>query len=187
MTLYRFKIIKKDEIQKIKEYLKNKKDNIPGAICFSKAFLSFTKDRNIANDFYEMNKKKINDMNIPVFFILDKNEKMNNNLATHIDIIDISSHPDEKEILFLPFSSFEIKDIRETDFNLNKCYEIKLSYLGTYENKLKNIQKEEIIPDSLFKDCLIKSDLFEEKTIKNITNKKIINEFEQYTKKKRIQ
>ena len=80
-TLYRFQIIKKDEIQKIKEYLKNKKDNIPGAICFSKAFLSFTKDRNVANDFYEMNKKKINDMNIPVFFILDKNEKMNNNFS----------------------------------------------------------------------------------------------------------
>ena len=66
-TLYRFQMLKKNEIQKIKEYLSNKKNGIPGAICFSKAFLSFTKDVNIANDFFERGKGNINDMNIAPF------------------------------------------------------------------------------------------------------------------------
>ena len=49
--LYRGSFISEGEINIIKDYLKNKKTNLPGAIVFSKSFLSFTKDINIANSF----------------------------------------------------------------------------------------------------------------------------------------
>ena len=67
-------------------------------------------------------------MSIATFFILDKSPNINENLSTHIDIIDISAYNNEKEILFLPFSSFEIVDINQIIFKNINCYKIKLKY-----------------------------------------------------------
>ena len=36
----------------------------------------------------------------------------------------------EKEVLFFPFSSFEIKNIKDSLFEGEKIYEIRLLYLG---------------------------------------------------------
>jgi len=56
----------------------------------------------------------------------------------------------------LPFSSFEIKEIKEIKIGEEKGYEIKLLYLGKYLKEIeKNIIKEENkTPESEFKKQL---------------------------------
>ena len=149
--LYRGSILLNKEIEKIKNYLKNKIKDLPSSIIFSKSFLSFNKDRNIAKYFLNMNKNDNKEFS-KVLFILEKDDYMNYSLSTHADIEDLSFFK-EKEVLFFPFSSFEIKDINQIYDNNEVIYEIKLLYLGKYIKELKkdkNIKKN-IIPDSEFK------------------------------------
>ena len=49
--LYRGSKISNEEIKKIKNYLKNKIDNLPASIVYSKSFLSFSKDEEIADKY----------------------------------------------------------------------------------------------------------------------------------------
>ena len=145
--LYRGSKISNNEINLIKKYLKEKIKDLPGAIVFSKSFLSFTKDKNIANGF--LNLKNNNNNLSKVLYIIEKDDKIDYSLSTHSDIEDISFYGYEKEVLFFPFSSFEIKDIKESIYNNEKIYEIKLLYLGKY---LKEVEDLDInIPDSKFK------------------------------------
>ena len=77
-----------------------------------------------------------------VLFIIEKDEIMNYSLSTHSDIENISKYPSEKEVLFFPYSSFEIKEIKQNKKSKNdndeNYYEIKLLYLGKY---IKEIEK----------------------------------------------
>ena len=107
--LYRGAKLKKKEIEKIKEYLNEKKEGLPGAIVFSKTFLSFSKSLDIAKGFL-IEQKNDNELN-KALFILEKDNNIDYNLSTHADIEKLSFYPGEKEVLFLPFSSFEIKEI----------------------------------------------------------------------------
>ena len=118
-----------DEINKLINYSKNK---IP--VILSKPFLSFHKDKNIAEKFIQFH---INESTkeTKVLFILEKNDNLEYNLMTHCDSEKISMYPGEKEVLFFPFSFFEIKCIKEKSYNYEKIYEINLLYLGNY---LKN-------------------------------------------------
>ena len=113
--LYRGSKIFNDEIIKIKEYLKKKLDGLPGAIVFSKSFLSFTKDLNIAEHY--LNSKNDNKNLSKVLYIIEKDDKIDYSLSTHSDIENISIYPNEKEVLFFPFSSFEIKSIEDKIYN----------------------------------------------------------------------
>ena len=178
--LYRCSTIHKDEINKIKTYMTKKIEGLPSAIVFCKSFLSFSKDRVQAEKFYEDGKLK-NDLS-KVLFILEKDNNVGYNLSTHGDIEKISFYPKEKEVLFFPFSSFEIKAIKE---NKNE-YEIKLLYLGKYLRVIENdeilINNENIIPDSDFKKELIKVGIIKEEKIKNANPKKIIKEYKKYEK-----
>ena len=63
---------------------------------------------------------------------------MDYNISTHCNLEDISFYKDEKEVLFFPFSSFEIKEINENITDNRKIYEIKLLYLGKYLTEIKN-------------------------------------------------
>ena len=145
--LYRGSKISNNEINLIKKYLKEKLKDLPGAIVFSKSFLSFTKDKNIANGF--LNLKNDNNNLSKVLYIIEKDDKIDYSLSTHSDIEDISFYGYEKEVLFFPFSSFEIKDIKESIYNNEKIYEIKLLYLGKYLKEVENLDTN--IPDSKFK------------------------------------
>ena len=113
---------------------------MPGAIVFSKSFLSFSKDIEEAKRFIFRNQKLREDENNNlsiVLFIIEKDNNLDYSLSTHADIEKISVLPNEKEVLFFPFSSFEIKEIKEKSLNYDKYYEIKLLYLGKYLKKLK--------------------------------------------------
>ena len=186
--LYRGAKISKDEINKIQNYKKKKIKGLPYAIVFSRSFLSFTKEKKIADYFlgfgnYSKNLFKVlyiiekNKNLFKVLYIIEKNDNLEYNLATHGDIEKIAFISKEKEVLFFPFSSFEVKDIKEINIGKEKGYEIDLLYLGKYLKEIendKNITLNEIkIPDSEFKKQLTKSSLIKKEKIEKINTKNI--------------
>ena len=67
---------------------------------------------------------------------------------------DYSFH-DEKEILFFPFSSFEIINVEEKNHNNLKYYQINLNYLGKYVEKVEPLKNRKIPKNKFAKDFLI--------------------------------
>ena len=177
--LYRGAKMSNDEIKKIINYIKHKKFTV-----FSKPFLSFYKDKNIAEQFI----RKIDKNLSSVLFILEKYDDIQYNLSTHCDMESVSTYPGEKEVLFFPFSSFEIRDIKQIHHNNEKVYEIKLLYLGTllkdFENEKKTNFSNNILPDSEFKKQLIEFGLIgkEKKEQNNSLPTSIENEYQKYIK-----
>jgi len=177
--LYRGSKISNNEIKKINRFLKNKKNGLPGGIVFSRSYLSFSKIRKVAEDF--LNRKNENgnenEKNISkVIYIIEKDDKIDYSLSTHCDIEKISMYPEEKEVLFFPFSSFEIQDINEIMNDKEKIYEIKLLYLGKYLKEIENL--DENIPDSDFKKEMIESGLIPERKMEK--TKEVINQYNEF-------
>ena len=133
--------------------------------------MSFSKDKNIAEQFLQGENENKNISK--VLFILEKDDNIGYNLSTHGDIEKISFYPNEREVLFFPFSSFEIKNIKELNINNEKIYEIKLLYLGKYLKDIENdnniIKKDILIPNSEFKKQIEEFGLIKED--KNRTTK----------------
>ena len=177
--LYRGAKISKEEISKIKNYEKRKIDNLPYAIVFSKSFLSFTKDKKVAKEF--LMRGYCDENLFRVLYILEKDDKLEYNLATHSDIEELALIKDEREILFFPFSSFEVKKIKEINIDKEKGYEIHLLYLGKYLKEIendKNITINEIkLPDSEFKKQLTEFGLIKKEKIEIINIKNIYGEY----------
>ena len=179
-VLYRGSKISNDEIISIYE---NKKKGL--TIVFSKSFLSFSKQKEKAELF--LNKGIIGNNLSRVLFILEKDNKIGYNLATHGDLKDVSIYPKEQEVLFFPFSSFEIKDIKEIKIDNEKRYEIRLLYLGKY---LKNIENDKaliekvnnILPYSEFKKQLTEAGLIKKEKIEKINTKEIYKSYKTYEK-----
>ena len=184
--LYRGTLLSNQEIGNIKQYLNKKIEGLPGAIIFSKAFLSFSKSKDIALYFLNMDENKNKELS-KVLFTLEKDENIDYSLSTHSDIEKLS-YFEEKEVLFFPFSSFEIKDIQEINDKNEKIYEIKLLYLGKYIKEFKKdktfIEKSHIIPNTEFKKEIIKAGLIkpENFNIKNNT-KDLIKKYDEYKEK----
>ena len=181
-VLYRGAKISNDEINEIKNYLNNKIPNLPASIVFSKSFLSFSKEKSIALKYLKYKNK--NDNLSKVLYVLDKDDNIDYSLATHSDIEKISYYPKEREVLFYPFSSFEIKDINEINLNGENIYEIKLLYLGKYLKEIENnqniLENQNNIPESKFKKQLIDFGLVENKKIKDNNIKNLFNEYKNY-------
>ena len=180
--LYRGSKISNEEVKIIKFYLSKKIKNLPGAIVFSKSFLSFSKEKEVAEGYlsYENENKNLS----KVLYILEKDDNIGYNLSTHGDIEKISYFPNEREVLFFPFSSFEIKEIKEIYIGEEKGYKIKLLYLGKYLEEIEDdnniINKENKIPESEFKKQLIEFGLIKQEKIKNMNTKLLYNEFKKY-------
>ena len=117
-----------------------------------------------------------------VLYILEKYDKMEYNISTHSDIEEISFFKEEQEVLFFPFSAFEIKEIKEKLKNNKKIFEIKLLYLGKYLNELKNnknlVEIANEIPDNKFKKEILDSGLIQKENIKN--TKQLFDQFKIY-------
>ena len=92
--LYRGSKISNNEIDKIKNYLSNKVKGLPGAIVFSKSFLSFTKKKSIAENFLSNKIKNLSE----VLFILEKDDNLDYDLSTHGDIEKISMFTSERSL-----------------------------------------------------------------------------------------
>ena len=180
--LYRGSIISNEEVVNIESSLNKKNKDLPPVIAFSKLFLSFSKLKDKAEEFFKNAKKSQNSSK--VLYVLEKDDNIGYNLSTHGDIEKISYFPDEREVLFFPFSSFEIKDIKEINIGGDKGYEIILLYLGKYLEKIekdnKIINKENKIPDNEFKKQLIDFGLIKPEKIKTINIKDLYKQYKKY-------
>ena len=190
-TLYRGSKLKKDEIDQIYNiFREEKKQDLPHGIVFSKCFLSFTKEKDNALEFLEHEKKNQYDIDNKsdynlVFFELETDSNFKKELSTHADIENFSDY-DEKEVLFFPFSCFEIKSINKNNSNFFD-YKIILNYLGKYENKIEEIKKngkinENILPITKFQSKFLQSFIVPSKEIKNINPIKLLNKVDEYKK-----
>ena len=146
--LYRGSKISLLEINKIKNYIKKKIKDLPSSIVFSRSFLSFSKDRSEAESFLfgSNNNKTLT----KILYILENDNNLGYNLATHGDIEKISFYQNEKEVLFFPFSSFEIKSLNQIYLGSEKIYEMRLLYLGKYLSNIENdyniVSNEYLLP-----------------------------------------
>ena len=129
--LYGCGVLSVKEIDKIKKYLEEKPRKDQQKIIILKSFFSFTKEREIAEKFFDNKIKERSDLK-NVFYVLEIDDNENYDLLTYADIDNISYFANEKEVLFFPFSSFEIIEIRQTIINKEDNYEIKLLYLGRH-------------------------------------------------------
>jgi hypothetical protein len=122
----------------------------PGKRIINTTFMSTSKDYKVAKEFL-MNKNFKN-----AFLIIDAKNK-------NIDIEDLSFYGNEKEVLFMPFSQFEIMELKKTNTFDKLVYEIKLKELDlenqcNYDNmkNLNTIEGEgyDILFDKVMKDNL---------------------------------
>ena len=184
--LYRGAKIDNSELKILKEYLHKKIPNLPGAIGFCKSFLSFSKDKKCAEIFLRYENKDKNKLS-KVLYILENDDSLDYNLSTHGDMEKISVLEKEKEVLFFPFSSFEIKNIKDSLFEGEKIYEIRLLYLGQYLKKIESsqdlINKTTNLPESKFKQQIIQFGLIKPEKLKDINMKSIYNSYKKYEKK----
>ena len=126
-NLYSAQYISEQQVKDLKNYKNNKIEDLPMSIIFSKSFLSFSKEQEVAEEFLYNPARKKNAM-----LIIKKRDK-EYNLHTHADIESLSCF-NEKEVLFFPFSAFGIENFW-LNTSTNK-YELELTYLGKYIKKV---------------------------------------------------
>ena len=133
-TLYRGGTLSEEEFTDLKEKFKNIGENTKISL-FSKKFLSFSKKEEVANVFL---KSAIDGKYKGVYikFIIEENN--NYNYCTNIELnkYKVSKFNSEEEVLFLPFSCFEVTEIKKEKYFENEIYIIKLKYLNEYEKKI---------------------------------------------------
>ena len=179
VKLYRGGILPYKEIEKIINYKKKGAiEGLPGAIVFSKTFLSFSKDKEVAEYFIDYYSKNSSKKFGKVLFTLEREINIDYNLSTHVDVGKLSLLPNEREVLFFPFSSFEIKEIKlEKDI-----YQITLLYLAKYVDKYKKdfINLPQKIPDSIYKKELIESNLIKLQDIESTNSLQLYKKSDNY-------
>ena len=118
------------ELLKYKEkYIKDSKEllkDIPLPVIFSKSFLSFYKDINKAQIYIRYGRNTL------LFLNMTTNNEFD--LKTHADIEEFSFYPNEKQVLFFPFSAFGFKDIKYNP--IESIYNIELIYYGKLNKNL---------------------------------------------------
>jgi hypothetical protein len=164
--LYRGTNISDEEVENILNFYKNKKnndENQPKYLIYSRAFISFSKNREVSMNFIkDIPKTK------KILFQLKNNFNIKN--LSNASLSKISVYPSENEILFFPFSSFIIENIIKKE----DIYHISLEYLGIYEEKIKSKIKavdkkvmNNIIENSNFSKDAIKINILPKKVEKN--------------------
>ena len=164
--LYSGGLIFNSELQKLKDSLNENNNNnnqMPKLIHYFKAFKSFSKNKDRAEKFMKLSKKNKNENATLVMFIINENN-IEEEFVSNAYIKEYSKFEKEEEVLFFPFSSFEIEKIEEQDDHVI----IYLNYLGKYRAFIKekkvNIFKD--IPINQFGKDLTDMGLIKYKFIK---------------------
>ena len=133
-TLYKGIIVPKNKWETFFNNFKPKvrDDDTPKAVLYNTSFFSFYKNKNTVEDSRENRKGDIQRFDIFIWLILEgtNNQRLIRN-QIRIDK-EISYHKSDDEVLFFPFSCFEIKNfVKKGD----KDYVITLNYLHNYSDK----------------------------------------------------
>ena len=188
-NLYRGCVIGKNEFLNLQNNLEqknleeNQNSEIKVPLYFCRNFLSFSKSEETAFGF--MLGSNVNEYVIPVIFEIEKLKKNKNFFISNIDVEYISDL-DEKEVLFLPLSCFEIKEIKEEIKNGKEYKRIKLKYLYKYRKLINNFiektNKKEGLQDFLNKTIQSDYGLEIVETLGPQLKESLIKYFEQNTK-----
>ena len=187
-SLYRGAALSKKELDTINNLLNDKNKNnkndgkINACLYFSKTFLSFSKNIDVAIGFLG----KENNESFPVLFEIkglnEKDMKNNDFFISNINLKNISQY-NEEEVLFLPFSCFEIISIEDKIYKNTIYKKITLNYLYKYKYSLykfyEEIKKKEKF--DIFLKQIIKTDFNNE--INDLINFGEGNEFIHFYKK----
>ena len=136
--LFRGGKLSKTELDKLLYNFNTNKNNNKKVFYYSKNFLSFSKDKNVAFKFIKEYGKTPGNNTVNILFILDecKDEDF---FVTNIDIESLSDLKHEKEVLNLPLTCFEIIKIGDEETYQNIIYrKIYLNYLDKYKKKINS-------------------------------------------------
>ena len=155
--LYNGSIISYSELNRLEECLNEPKESLfPKLILYFRSFKSFSLSKDKAIDFMNkspplINHKKVlfiiktfNLINISTNVFnqeLEYGSNLINEFLSNAYIKEFSDFPDEEEVLFFPFSSFEVTKI---DREFSDHVEITLEYLGKYRKNI-NINPQNIL------------------------------------------
>ena len=178
VPLYRSQRISIDEYKKIVN---------SNSLVLTRNFLSFSKDKHVAEKFLAHSNNQSNIKS--VFFIVNPLDGSKDTRVTNIDAKEFNHFSSEDEVIFLPFSGFEIYHCEETE-NYAIIY---LNYLNKYEKKIKDYidarskDKVENFLKSLIKES--KSSIYKNiitpesiQLIKDYGNKKTVLWIDQYSR-----
>ena len=149
--------ISKLELEGMRNVLNSQKK----VFYYSKSFISFSKKEEVAKSFIDWEKEDCT----PLFFILD-NKNIVIDGESNAYLKEFSLLPNEEEVLFFPFSFFEIEKIEDKkNENLRHYVSITLKYLSQDIPNIKyNIFKD--IPITQFGRDIIEMGLIKYKFIK---------------------
>ena len=124
--VYRAAFFKQELINEIK----------PGKKMFNASFWSSSKKLSVAKQFLFRYQKNI---------LIHSKIKKGNNIDIHLE--KLSQYPNEEEILFLPFCTFEIKSISKVKENNKEYYDLELIYCDDENsyNVIENIKEHDFI------------------------------------------
>ena len=166
--LYRGAIFAQKEIDNLELSLKNKSPNFPSSIFYSKSFLSFSKNKEVAKSFIEKKANGHVGLSLALIIIEEFTEGAINCHGC-AEIKKFSFIKNEEEILVFPFTCFEVKSIdKKEDKDINKTYYIiHLNYLGKYEEKFNDKDPDDLIDEipeeSLYAQQVFSTDIIDEK------------------------
>ena len=112
---------------------------LPNFLLYSRTFLSFSKVKNNINKFLGKTDKNY----YGVVYVLKNNKSILNKYSSNADIEFLSIYPEEKEVLFFPYTTFCLNDIREEKYENQNCIIIELDYLGKYEYIYNEFKQDE--------------------------------------------
>ena len=140
--LYRGTIISKKEYIEIIKYMKEKIVGLPAAIVYGRSFFSFSDDINVANAFKQRKKAILKSDEMVGLFVIEQCPQNDKLCTGNASIKEYSYYKSESEILFFPFSSFEIKKAEKIN---EQEFIITLNYLGKYQNLFQHEDPKEIL------------------------------------------
>ena len=112
---------------------KTNQNNIPKALLYGSSFFSFYREERIVNKFKALN--SIRNKGVFIFFILEATNNFRFVKNNAIINEKISYYEKSDEVLFFPFSCFEIKTIEFiAEHNEYREYKITLNYLDRYKD-----------------------------------------------------
>ena len=134
--LFRGGKLSKTELDKLLSNYNSNKNNNEKTFYYSKNFLSFSKEKNVAYEFMKKSGITPDNNTVNILYILDEC-KDKDFFVTNIDIESLSDLKIEKEVLILPLSCFEIVKIGDEETYQNIKYrKIYLNYLDKYKEKI---------------------------------------------------
>ena len=163
-TIYKGIIVERKKMTSFIKEFNNKRDSIPKAILYGKSFFSFYKDEYKVKKLKDSKKAILQRFNYFIKLVLEKPNNLRLVKDNAIINKEISYFESDDEILFFPFSCFEIKKIEQIN---DQEIIMTLNYLDKYTELIKPEEGQIFakIPENDFSRLVFESGIIDEKKI----------------------